>query len=215
MTTPFTFKAPRKFREGDQSDLIDITTSYKGAETIWVQLDKSTRKSPSFASEGDLPDPGEHERFTWVLLSADNPNHIMLMDMLSNSRGHDTSDEITETVIAKGTIPEAPNFELTYTDLRYHSAYDYYDLEETHVSESGVVTYKLRPNIDTSWDQIMPGIRLMLEESRQKTKDPIVLEIPAALARYQRHIAVINYIIDNFADKINPYKVVIPFANEV
>lgn len=215
MIKQFTYQAPRKFREGDQSDLIDIISSYKGSESIWIYVEKDTGKNPTFVSEGDLPDPTTTEKLRSVKLSADNDNHILLMDLLSTSRGHNQTEEITETIIAKGDIAGAPNFQMSFTDLKYHPASEYYDLSETHVSETGVVTYKLMPNFDITWEGVIDGINFMLSQSEEKTRDPLVLETPAALARYQRHIAVLTHIKDNIANTVCPLKVPVPMPHEV
>jgi len=215
MIKEYTFKAPRKYREGSQEDLVDITTAYKGAESIWIYVDKQTGKNPTFVSEGDLPDPTTTERLRSFKLFADNPNHIMLMDMLTYSKGHTQLDEEIENIIKKGDIPEAPDFELNYVDLKYHSARDYYDRSETHVEEDGTITYVLRPNFSILWEPIIGTIDMMISQSIEKTKDPLVLEVPKALARYQRHIAILTYIKNNLANNICPLKVPLPGAHEV
>jgi len=217
ITKEFAFAAPDTDYVVEGAGEREITSTYKGADTIWAYVDVNTGKEPQFVSEGDLPDPTTTWRHRSVLLSADNPNHILLMDLLSNSRGHTNTDEYTIELNSAGDIEGAPNFVFTHSDLVEPEASRYYDLDETHVDENGVVTYQYFDPKDLEFD--INEVEFMLEQEILKTeerkKDPVVIETPGAIERCDRHVAVLTYAKDVLLQTVKPWKIVFPGIHEV
>lgn len=214
MIKEFTYNAPKEYLDTSGTDLKEVTTTYHGAETIWVFVDKETRGNVRFVSDGDLPEPTPINNDCAVKLSSDNPNHIILMDMLSSSNGHSHTQQIDEELNQVGDIKGAEDFVFVYTRPEHHDTFHTYELKDTTVSESGVVTYQWKaPHI--TWEVSERIVTLRLAESMDKLKDPVVSVSPEATKKYQRHIALLEYIRDNFVGKVGAWKVNIPLASDV
>lgn len=217
ITKEFTFTAPDTDYVVDGAGERQITTTYRGSDKIWAYVDVNTGKEPQFVSEGDLPDPTTTWRHRSVLLSADNPNHILLMDLLSNSKGHSKTEEHTIELNSAGDIEGAPNFVYKHTDLVEPEASRYYDLLETHVDENGVVTYQYFPPKDLEFDKATVDFMFLQEilKTEERKKDPVILETPGAIERCDRHIAVLTYARDVLLETEKPWKIAVPGIHEV
>lgn len=217
ITKKFTFTAPDADYVVDGATERKITSTYKGLSCIWVYVDVNTGKSPQFVSDGDLPDPTTTWRHRSVLLNADNPNHILLMDLLSSSKGHTNNKEYTIELNSAGDIKDAPEFIFRHSDLEEPPANRYYDLDKTHIDEKGVVTYEYLDNKDEEFH--LDNIEFMIEQeilkTEEKKKDPVVIETPKAIERCNRHIAVLQYAKDVLLKTVKPWKIAIPGIHEV
>lgn len=222
MEINFSYDAPASHWYDADAAIRQINSKYKGAETVWVYVDVDTGKNPQFVSEGDLPDPTTTWRQRSVLLNANNPNHILLMDLLTWSKGHTlvyTDDDcITENVTTAGDIEGAPDFVFQYTDLAEPPAIRYYRVAETHIDESGVVTYEWDTEEKVNRQAVYNSAFGLRNQTENMMKDPVVISVPAALAQCQRHIAVLNYAMENLLHEestIPAYKVILPLVHEV
>lgn len=213
----FTFTAPTADYVTEGSAERQITTEYKGADSIWIYVDVETGKNPQFVSEGDLPDPTDTWRHRSVLLDANNSNHVLLMDLLSGSKGHLNNEEYSEQLNEAGDITEAPDFIFKYSELKEPSAVRYYDLEETHVDNNGIVTYAYQTPVDIesykSWLQSIIFQKII--DTEEKLKDPVVIETPAAVNRCNRYIAILNYAKDVLLENTQPWKIIVPDLHQV
>jgi hypothetical protein len=213
MVKSFSFEAPKEYLNTSGSDLKIIETEYNGADTVWIYVDKDTGRNPCFVSIGDLPSPGDTPAKRAILLDSDNPNHIILMDMLKNSTGHICNDEFTEYLNMEGDIPEAPTFRYSYTTRIHQNTLHTYELKESVVDENNHVTYQWKsPHV--TWKEFLIGLEQNIIQAELKLKDPIIIDIPAAVSRYQRYIAILKYARDNFAD-VGPWKIGIPGVHEI
>lgn len=214
---PFTFMAPKEYLDTSGTDLKEIQSVYKGADTIWITVDADTGKNPEFSSEGDLdplPDVGNRIH---ILLSAENPNHIILMDVLAGSRGHPHNEGwITETLNEPGDVPDNPEWVFTYKTYADHDASHAYEKSEITVTRDGLVSYPVwkQPFI-TSWEYASERIKMDISYCEDKLKDPLVMEIPSLKGRYTRYKSLLKYIQDNFVDKVPIWKVEIPLIDQV
>lgn len=213
----FTFDAPVESYSIENSMLRKITSTYKGLSKIWVYVDVNTGKSPQFVSDGDLPDPTTTWQHRSVLLDSNNPNHVLLMDLLSTSRGHSKTEETTEQLNTPGEIVGATEFVFYYTDLEEPPANRYYNLDEIHVDENGKVTYKL-DNFDVTpikWG-LTNTLNYEISNAELKLKDdPVVVESSAAVARLNRYIAVLTFARDTLLEREHPWKIVVPRIADV
>lgn len=214
----FTFDAPDTTYIIEGAGTRQITTTYKGVDTIWAYVDVNTGKNPIFVSEGDLPDPTDTWRHRSVLLSANNENHILLMDLLSSCRGHSKNEEFTETFNEPGDIEGAPEYVFEDTDLIEPPANVYYDINETHIDENGVITYKyLDPeDLVTFRKNLIQAVENVILSTEEKLKDPVVMETPAAVDRCNRHIAILTYLKDVLlVSSIDPRRLVLPLIHQI
>jgi hypothetical protein len=217
ITKEFVFTAPNDDFNVEGTTYREISTTYRGADTIWIYVDINTGKNPQFMSEGDLPDPTNTWRHRSVLLTADNPNHVLLMDLLSTSRGHTNNTEYNEQLNQIGDISGAPNYMFSFSDFEEPSAVRYYDIKETHVDENGVVTYAYFPPIDLDrYKEFIKSIIFnKIQQTEEKLKDPVVLEIPSAIDRCNRYISILKYADEILLETTKPWKVIVPDIHEV
>jgi hypothetical protein len=218
ITKEFTFDAPEGPYVVEGAGTRQITTTYKGADTIWVYVDVDTGKNPMFVSEGDMPDPTDTWRQRSVLLDANNDNHILLMELLSSSRGHTDWEEYTTYHNEAGDIEGAPEYVFTDIDLVNPPSFRYYDQDETHIDENGVITYayKQPEDMDVFRQNYIIGVAMRIQATQEMLKDPVIIETPAALARCNRHIAVLTYLKDVLLESsIDPRTLDCPDLHEV
>jgi hypothetical protein len=215
MEKEFKYKSPRIIYDIESSDLVDITSLYRGLETIWIYVDATTRKNPQFVSDGELPKPDDHKQLTAIKLDAHNENHIILMDMLKNSTAHPHTEEVTIYLNELGDIPGAPEYQFSHTYSKYLKSVVTYDTENTYIDNENVVHYSYRGFNGGTWYDREVSINLLIGEITEKLKDPLVLEIPAAKVRYERYLAVITYMKENLMHKVHPWLVTTPAPSEV
>lgn len=209
--------APKVYLDTVGAELKEVESLYKGAETVWIYVDKDTGRNPQFVSEGDLEDPTDTETRRSVLLSANNPNQIILMDILAGSRAHPhTSGWFTENLNNEGDVPNNPTWVFKYTTYVDHDTVHTYERSGIVVDEAGVVSYTAwKEPFLNSWEHAELRLKMDILDCENQLKDPVVMEIPSMKARYERYISLLKYIQENFVNKIPVWKVEIPLIHQV
>ncbi len=214
MEITFTYYAPFELY-GNDDELREISSTYRGAESIWIYVNQDDGRNPQYMSEGDLPAPQNTDKYRAVLLQASNPNHVVLMDVLANSKGHNHLEMTTEYLNELGDIPEAPDFQFSHTMYKYPSASMTYELTESMVTEDDEVIMFFKQNT-LSWDMLNMNLYNLITEAEDKLEDPMVLDIPAIKDRYTRYIAILKYVLVELQEEnVSPFKINIPQINKV
>lgn len=204
----FTFQAPSEYLGDTSTNLKTITASYTGAPTIWVSVNKETHKVITFSGEGTLPKPENTDEVFYVKLDQENPNQVILMDMLATSRNHNYGPIIQETIH-------------TFTDLGYTIVYPRwtnedtqhtYELQDTLVSEEGVVTYAWKiPHI--TLDQIKEAVNIRISVYSQEYDKAT---LPSRRLRYEKALEILRWIKANILDgSVKAWKINLPEAEEL
>lgn len=216
MQKSFKFLAPLEYLSTSKEQTKEVTSTYKGAETIWIYVDKDTGKNPQFVSEGDLPDPTDTETRRSVLLDANNENHILLMDILANSRGHTHEDGwVTEYLNEEGDIPDNPTYRFEYTTYATHDAVHTYDYNSIIVDENNVVSCLEFCNPpSTDWNPAKIRLESDIVAFTERLNDPMIASFPEVKSKFQQYISLLKFILDNFVDKVPIWKVTIPLYHD-
>jgi hypothetical protein len=215
ITKSFTFQAPKKMYDLESNDMKTVTSTYKGAADIWIYVDADTGLNPQFMSEGDLPDPTCTEKYRSMLLSADNDNHIILMDMLKGSTGHN-SEEIIEYFNEAGDVSLNPNLVFSNKMLVDSSAFETFDIKKTKIDENNIVYYHYRTSEEHyNKEEFLEIVRVFKLRTEEYLRDPLISTNPAAKAVYEKFIAILDYINDDLIERVEPWKIAIPQLHEL
>ena len=215
ITKPFSFQAPKKMYDLESNEKRTITSTYKGAADIWIYVDAKTGLNPQFMSEGDLPDPTCTEKYRSVWLSADNENHIVLMDVLKGSTGHE-HEEITEYFNEPGDVPLNPNFVFSHTMFTNPSAFETFDRAKIRIDEDNVVYYEgYRGAEGLTKEEMLELVRVFKLRTEEYLRDPVVFTNSGAKETYEKFIAILDYIKDDLIERVEPWKIAIPQLHEI
>jgi hypothetical protein len=204
----FTFQAPSEYLGDTTSNLKTIIGNYTGALTIWASVNKVTHKVITFSGEGTLPKPEDTDIVFYVKLDQENPNQVILMDMLRTSKGHDLGPIIEETI---HDFPDL-GFTIKYPRWTNEDTQHTYQLSDVTVSEDGVVTYPWRVphiTIDQIKEAVNNRITLYTEEYNKST-------IASRRTRYEKALEILRWIKANILDgSVKPWKINLPEADEL
>ena len=210
----FTFESPLKMYDVESKSTRLINSTYRGAKEIWVYVDVETGLNPFFVSEGDLPDPTTTWKHRSILLNSENQNHIILMDMLKNSTGHE-SEEITEYFNKAGDVSLNPNFVFSYTMPKNPSSSETFDILKTKIDENNIVHYHWKSAIGLSKDELLEIVRVHKLKSEEILRDPIIYGNIHTKESYTKFIALLDYITTDLINRIEPWKISIPLIHEL
>lgn len=204
----FTFQAPSEYLGNTASNLKTITGNYTGAPTIWASVDKQTQKVVTFSGEGTLPKPDDTDNIFYIKLDQENPNQVILMDMLRTSKGHDFGPIVDEVIHDFTDL----GFTIKYPRWTNEDTNHTYQLSDVTVSENGVVTYPWKvPHItlDQIKEAVSNRITLYTEEFSKST-------IASRRARYEKALEILRWIKLNILDgSVSPWKINLPEADEL
>lgn len=212
ITKEFTFEAPEKMYDLSSGKTRTISSTYRGASEIWIYVDLDTGLNPQFVSEGDLQDPTTTWRHRSILLSAENPNHILLMDLLKNSTGHET-EELVENLTSPGDVPLNPNLVFSYRYPKHPSASEVFDLSKTRIDENKVIHYEWSGPKGMTKEEFLETIRVHKLRTEETLRDPLVISNPNAKNMYTKFLAVLDYIKDDLLERVEPWKIPIPLIH--
>lgn len=199
----YTYSAPLEIYDTNPSTLKTITANYTGLPTIWVSVDKQTNKIINFVSDGTLSEPGEKETIKYYLLSQENPNHIIAMDMLDNCKGRintNNSDELIHTF--------ANGFKIRYIRPEDPDALHTFDRDNLVIDSAGVITYPWRPPHITK-EMFNAGVLGYIEYVNNELNTLGVSGSISKKAAYEKVLEVLIWVRDN-TENIKPWKINLP-----
>ena len=203
----FTFQAPSEYLGQTDTNLKTVTSNYTGEPTIWVSVDKHNNKIITFSGVGTLPKPEDTNDIFYVKLDQENSNQIILMDMLNSCKG------FPEQPIEEEIIHDFPEFGYTIKYPRWlnENTKHTYELADTLVSETGIVTYAWKiPHI--TLDQIKEAVNTRITLYTKEYNDATVT---ARKTRYEKCLEILRWVKLNILDgSVKPWKINLPEAEE-
>jgi hypothetical protein len=204
----FTFQAPSEYLGDTTSNLKTITGNYTGSPTIWISVDKQTHKVITFSGEGTLPKPADTDTIEYIKLDQENPNQVILMDMLYTCNGHDHGPVINETIHTFSDL----GYSIVYPRWTNEDTQHTYQLSDVTVSDQGVVTYPWKvPHI--TLDQIKEAVNIRISVYNQEYEKAT---LASRRSRYEKALEILRWIKNNILDgSVKPWKINLPDAEEL
>jgi hypothetical protein len=201
----YTYKAPTEYLDTTGSDLKDVTTEYRGAPSIVVACHADTGLVIGFVSTGELPAPENTDTIVYYLLSEENPNQVILMDMLDGCKASIGAATKTETIHIFDN-----GYKIEYTQPVNQNALHTYELREVTISNTGVVTYPWKkPHISRE------TFELSLKDYINETTNKILqFGSPVLRAPYEKLLEILLWIKTN-SNSISPWKINVPTIDDV
>ena len=208
----FTYPAPIEIYV-PSSGFRTIESDYFGPHDLKVFVDAKTRKfvhgvqydhdgHPEIHDGSDPSDGVDHMEM--VYLHSHNPNHIVLMAMITNHEDH-KAPTVAQVIDEK--------YNMVWQQWDPMPLDDVYDLRDTTIDANGIVTYHLK-TLDMTWASLVANgmshaalIKNVLNTNPFLTEDQI--------AKGNKCIEVINYIIKNEISKDTPWKITWPDMNNI
>lgn len=187
----YTYNAPLEIYDTSPTTTKSIVANYLGLPLIWISVDKSTNKIINFVSDGELPQPDEKDNIRYQLLSQENPNHIIAMDMLYGCKGQintDSTDELIHTF--------TNGFEIRYSRPQDPDAIHTFDMQNLVINQQGVITYNWCPPFVNDQD-FRNNILISIEEANKALQTLGPAGSIAQKAKYQKLIEVLVWVRDN------------------
>lgn len=214
ITTQFSFEAPEKEFEIESNITKTVASSYRGAETIWIYVDVDTGLNPQFVSEGDLPDPTTTDRHRSILLDSTDATHVILMDLLSGSRAHE-SQEVVEYFNQAGDVPLNPNFIFSHVSTAHPCTCEVFDVTKTRIDNDNVIHFAWKSAQGLTKEELLEMIRVHKLRTEELLRDPAIFTNQAASDMYTRFIAVLDYIKNDLIERVEPWKIAVPQVHEL
>lgn len=205
----FTYLAPNEYNDLT-SGFRTIESEYLGPADFKVHVDPITRtvtKGVEYDHDGcphchggsdNSPDDAE-----MVYLHSHNPNHIVLMALLTNCEDHVAENQV-EVVCEK--------YNMVYQRHEPPAPDHTYDLRKVTIDENGVVTYPWY-QLDVSWEKIVDVAKGHKNMIRERQRVDVLTDAQHARADYCCEI--IDYIILNEVSKNHPWKIAFPDIHSV
>jgi hypothetical protein len=201
----FTYVAP--------NDYNDLTTGFRTIESEYVgpldfkvYVDKNTRKldrGVEYDHDGcngcdNSPDDCES-----ILLHSHNPNHIVLMAMITGHEGHSAVNQV-ETVCEQ--------YNMVYQRHEPPTVMHTYDLRNCTIDTNGVVTYAWY-QLEVSWEMLVRQGMSHKAGIRERQRVDILTAEQHTKADYCCEI--IDYVILNEVSKNQPWKIAWPLLDQI
>jgi len=205
----FTYLAPNEYNDLT-SGFRTIESEYLGPLDLKVHVNLETRKidrgveydhdgHPEVHGGSDnSPDDAE-----MIYLHSHNPNHIVLMALLTNCEDHTAVNQV-EVVCEK--------YNMVYQRHEPPAPDHTYDLKNVTIDTNGVVTYPWY-QLAISWEMIVKNAKSHKEMIRERQRVDILTEAQHQRADYCCEI--IDYILLNEVSKNHPWKVAMPDIHSV
>ena len=205
----FTYLAPNDYNDLT-SGFRTIESEYLGPTDFKVHVDPITRKvekGVEFDHDGcphchggsdNSPDDAE-----MVYLHSHNPNHIVLMAMLTGCEDHAAENQV-EVVCER--------YNMVYQRHEPPTADHTYDVKNVTIDTNGVVTYPWY-KLAITWEQIVSQIRSHKEGIRLRQRVDILTQNQHDKADYCCEI--LDYIVLNEVSKNAPWKIALPDIHSV
>ena len=205
----FTYLAPNDYNDLT-SGFRTIESEYTGPADFKVHVNAVTRKidrgvefdhdgSPECHGGSDnSPDDAQ-----MILLHSHNPNHIVLMAMLTGCEDHYAENQV-EVICAQ--------YNMVYQRHEPPTADHTYDLKNVTIDENGVVTYPWY-QLDMSWNMLVNQIRSHKTAIRERQRVDVLTQSQHDKA--DRCCEILDYILLNEIGKNTPWKVALPDIHSV
>lgn len=204
----FTYRAPVEYNDLT-SGFRTIESEYSGPQDFKVFVDKVTRKlthgvefdhdGPVELGGSDNSPPGAE----MILLHSHNPNHIVLMAMITNCEDH-ASETKVETVCEK--------YNMVYQRNADPAPDHTYDLKKVTIDQEGRVTYPWYQLPVTYTDLIKNG-KAHIAALKQRLMTDVLS--PTEIEKINYCIEVVQYCLDNEVSKNHPWKLAWPLPELV
>jgi hypothetical protein len=199
----FTYQAPLEIYDTSPSQLKTITANYTGLPTIWIAVNKQDNIVLSFISDGELPQPEDKPEIRYQLLSQENPNQVILMDMLDNCKGPINTNNVEELIHTFSN-----GFEIKYTRPEDPDTLHTYDRPNVTINQDGLVTYPWRPGpIDQ--ELFYQGLIVQIDEYTAKLQSLGPAGSTRLRTIYTKVLEVLTWVRDNTSN-IKPWKINLP-----
>jgi len=205
----FTYLAPNEYNDLT-SGFRTVESEYLGPADFKVHIDPITRtvtKGVEYDHDGhpevhggsdNSPDDAE-----MIYLHSHNPNHIVLMALLTNCEDHVAENQV-EVVCEK--------YNMVYQRHEPPAPDHTYDLKKVTIDENGVVTYPWY-QLEISWEMIVSVLKGHKNMIRERQRVDILTDAQHQRADYCCEI--IDYIILNEVSKNHPWKIAAPDIHSV
>jgi len=223
MERSYTYEKPTDLFN-PSSAMETVSCNYVGPEEILIVVDENGKFSieeiPQFVDgvwtvidKTELPDdmniPETDDRY--VLLDANNDNHVPLMQMIAGEEIK-LKDEIVVETIGTYTHTDGSTFVLKCEDPNDSiDPTSIIDEEATIISSDNTVNYAYAFT-SVNNDILIDAIDSNIQTSNEKK---MAAETSAIKQLWSKHIAVLNWIKDDIIGSVDPSKVVIPNVVDV
>lgn len=206
----FTYKAPVEYNDL-ASGFRTVESEYHGPHDFKVLVDALTHQiaSVEFDHDGDLAvhngtDASEgNDECYMIYLHSHNPNHIVLMALLTNHEGHVANNKI-EIVCEK--------YNMVYQRHEPPAVDHVYNLKKITINRAGVVTYPWW-KMDSTWENLVAQGKSHRNTIKERLRVDILTQNQVDKANYC--VEIIDYVILNEVSKTHPWKVAWPDIHSV
>jgi hypothetical protein len=204
----FTYLAPNEYNDLS-SGFRTVESEYNGPADFKVYIDPITRKINKgvefdhdgpccFGGTDNSPDDAE-----MVYLHSHNPNHIVLMALLTNCEDHIAINKVE--VVCEQYNMQYQRYEPPAPDHTY-------SFKDCTIDENGVVTYPWYV-LDVTWDKLVAQAKSHKNMIRERQRVDVLTQSQHDKADYCCEI--IDYIIINEVSKNHPWKIAFPDIHSV
>jgi len=223
MATSFTYKSRKVYLStaNEASDLKDVTGSYIGPNEILLSVadDGSYQIAEIPATDADLAnksdmdlygdaDPDSHK---WVVLSKDDADQIVLMDMIMNCVGH-TNEWQTEDVHT-WTFDDDTTYKMQYRNPVNDNTRHTFDMDKTTVDQDTGKPIFVRFE---TWMENVEVQRSAAERQRIFYTEKMNMAIAASTkANWKKMVEVYEHIESSLVDTVPNHKIEFPMPGIV
>ena len=205
----FTYLAPIEYSDLS-SGFRTVESEYHGPHDFKVHVDKITRKvekGVEYDHDGCTHTHGGSDNSPpgcdMVYLHSHNPNHIVLMALITNHEHHTAVNKV-EVVCEK--------YNMVYQRHEPMAVDHTYSFKDCTIDERGVVTYPWY-KLEWSWDMLVAQGRSHKNTIRERQRVDILTQAQHDKADYCCEI--IDYVILNQISKNHPHKIAWPDIHSV